>query len=213
MAWVPPKRPGYRRANAVPRRCDRADDERRALTRATFVLPAADSRRLVSYSQAAPSARSPVSVSAVATTSTATEKPGKNAEAPPSPLVELSNSSAPRTRPAIPAENPVSMDDVQAIVLAGGPDAGNPLTRFQTRGALRFGATYRLIDFPLANCINSKMKRVFVLTQWNSHSLNQHVHAAYPPEVFGVSKSAGCVPCPLPLFSAAPTCVKNATVP
>jgi glucose-1-phosphate adenylyltransferase len=77
------------------------------------------------------------------------------------------------------------MRDVQALVLAGGPDEGNPLTKTDTRGALRFAATYRLIDFPLANCINSKMKRIFVLTQWNSHSLNTHVQAAYPPEVFG----------------------------
>jgi hypothetical protein len=84
------------------------------------------------------------------------------------------------------------MDDVQALVLAGGPDEGNPLTMTQSRAALRFAATYRLIDFPLANCINSKMKRIFVLTQFNSHSLNQHVVAAYPPEVFGFGEK-GCV--------------------
>lgn len=87
----------------------------------------------------------------------------------------------------------VSMDDVQALVLAGGPDEGNPLTKKETRAALRFAATYRLIDFPLANCINSKMKRIFVLTQWNSHSVNQHVNAAYPPEVFGFGNNAGWV--------------------
>jgi len=90
-----------------------------------------------------------------------------------------------RRRRVNPAPNPVTMDKVGAVVLAGGADSNNPLTRNQARAALRFGATYRLIDFPIANCINSKVRRVFVMTQWNSHTLNQHVNAAYPPEVFG----------------------------
>lgn len=90
-----------------------------------------------------------------------------------------------RRRRVNPAPNPVAMDKVGAVVLAGGADSNNPLTRSQARAALRFGATYRLIDFPIANCINSKVRRVFVLTQWNSHTLNQHVNSAYPPEVFG----------------------------
>jgi len=46
--------------------------------------------------------------------------------------------------------------------------------------------TARLIDFPLSNLINSKVRRVFVLTQFNSYSLIQHIHRAYPPEVFGM---------------------------
>ena len=98
-----------------------------------------------------------------------------------------------RRRRVNPAPNPVTMDKVGAVVLAGGADSNNPLTRNQARAALRFGATYRLIDFPIANCINSKVRRVFVMTQWNSHTLNQHVNAAYPPEVFGFGEQ-GCVP-------------------
>ena len=69
--------------------------------------------------------------------------------------------------------------------MAGGPSTGNPLTEYECAASLKFAATNRLIDFPLANIINSGMKRAFVLTQFNSYTLNQHVHAAYPPEVFG----------------------------
>jgi len=51
-----------------------------------------------------------------------------------------------RRRRVNPAPNPVTMDKVGAVVLAGGADSNNPLTRNQARAALRFGATYRLID-------------------------------------------------------------------
>lgn len=142
------------------------------------------------------SPRSSVSVSAisepspVATTSTSSENSGKEVNTEVRSNIAKSVDVDPRAR-AEAARESVSIGDVQALVLAGGPDEGNPLTKTQSRGALRFAATYRLIDFPLANCINSKMKRIFVLTQWNSHALNQHVHAAYPPEVFGFGKNAG----------------------
>lgn len=59
------------------------------------------------------------------------------------------------------------------------------MTEYECAASLKFAATNRLIDFPLANIINSGMKRAFVLTQFNSYTLNQHVQAAYPPEVFG----------------------------
>lgn len=91
---------------------------------------------------------------------------------------------APRIKPR-PKPGPVALDRLQAVVLAGGPSSGNPLTKFDARASLKFGASYRLIDFPMANIINSGLKRAFVLTQFNSYTLNQHVQAAYPPEVFG----------------------------
>ena len=91
---------------------------------------------------------------------------------------------APRIKPS-PKSDPVAIDRLQAVVLAGGPSSGNPLTKFDARASLKFGASYRLIDFPMANIINSGLKRAFVLTQFNSYTLNQHVQAAYPPEVFG----------------------------
>ena len=91
---------------------------------------------------------------------------------------------APRIKPR-PKPGPVALDRLQAVVLAGGTSSGNPLTKFDARASLKFGASYRLIDFPMANIINSGLKRAFVLTQFNSYTLNQHVQAAYPPEVFG----------------------------
>jgi hypothetical protein len=91
-----------------------------------------------------------------------------------------------------PKPAPVALDRLQAVVLAGGPSSGNPLTKFDARASLKFAASYRLIDFPMANIINSGLKRAFVLTQFNSYTLNQHVQTAYPPEVFGFG-SQGCV--------------------
>ena len=85
----------------------------------------------------------------------------------------------------------------------GGSDETNPMTHMCARAAMRFGATYRLIDFPLANCINSNVKRVFVLTQWNSYSLNQHITKAYPQDIFGgtFGKTAGFIDV-LPAFQS-----------
>jgi glucose-1-phosphate adenylyltransferase len=65
---------------------------------------------------------------------------------------------------------------VLAIVLAGG--AGKrllPLTADRAKPAVPFGGTYRLIDFVLSNLINSGLRRVCVLTQYKSHSLDRHV--------------------------------------
>ena len=64
---------------------------------------------------------------------------------------------APRIAPR-PKSDPVALDRLQAVVLAGGPSSGNPLTKFDARASLKFGASYRLIDFPMANIINSGFK-------------------------------------------------------
>src|SRR5512134_3735328 len=69
---------------------------------------------------------------------------------------------------------------VIAIILAGG--AGKrlfPLTQDRSKPAVPLGGKYRLIDIPLSNCINSGLKRMFVLTQYNSASLNRHVTSTY----------------------------------
>jgi len=65
---------------------------------------------------------------------------------------------------------------VLAIVLAGG--AGTrlmPLTADRAKPAVPFGGTYRLIDFVLSNLVNSGFKRIAVLTQYKSHSLDRHI--------------------------------------
>lgn len=67
-----------------------------------------------------------------------------------------------------------------AIILGGG--AGNrlfPLTQQRSKPAVPLGGKYRLVDIPLSNCINSDILRTFVLTQYNSASLNRHIAQTY----------------------------------
>jgi glucose-1-phosphate adenylyltransferase len=69
---------------------------------------------------------------------------------------------------------------VISIILAGG--AGKrlfPLTQDRSKPAVPLGGKYRLIDIPISNCLNSGLKRIFVLTQFNSASLNRHVTNSY----------------------------------
>ncbi len=68
------------------------------------------------------------------------------------------------------------MRDVLAVILAGG--AGTrlyPLTKDRAKPAVPFGGTYRLIDFTLSNTINSDIRKIFVLSQYKSHSLHRHI--------------------------------------
>jgi glucose-1-phosphate adenylyltransferase len=67
-----------------------------------------------------------------------------------------------------------------AVILGGG--AGNrlfPLTQQRSKPAVPLGGKYRLVDIALSNCINSDILRTFVLTQYNSASLNRHVAQTY----------------------------------
>ena len=69
---------------------------------------------------------------------------------------------------------------VVSIILAGG--AGKrlfPLTQDRSKPAVPLGGKYRLIDVPISNCLNSGLKRIFVLTQFNSASLNHHIMSTY----------------------------------
>ena len=68
------------------------------------------------------------------------------------------------------------MDNVLAILLAGGVgERLHPLTRDTAKPAVPFGGAYRIIDFTLSNCINSDLRRIFVLTQYKSLELIRHV--------------------------------------
>jgi glucose-1-phosphate adenylyltransferase len=71
-------------------------------------------------------------------------------------------------------------DNVVAVILGGG--AGSrlfPLTYERSKPAVPLGGTYRLIDVPVSNCINSEVTQIFVLTQYNSASLNRHISRTY----------------------------------
>jgi glucose-1-phosphate adenylyltransferase len=69
---------------------------------------------------------------------------------------------------------------VLAIILGGG--AGTrlyPLTKLRAKPAVPLAAKYRLIDIPISNCINSEIQKIYVLTQFNSASLNRHITRTY----------------------------------
>ena len=71
-------------------------------------------------------------------------------------------------------------ENVVAVILGGG--AGTrlfPLTQHRSKPAVPLGGKYRLIDVPVSNCINSGITQIFVLTQYNSASLNRHIARTY----------------------------------
>ena len=71
-------------------------------------------------------------------------------------------------------------DDVMAIVLGGGKgERLFPLTQYRSKPAVPLAGKYRIVDIPLSNCINSNIRRIFVLTQFNSASLNRHLARTY----------------------------------
>ncbi len=72
------------------------------------------------------------------------------------------------------------MQDVVAVILGGGRGTRLfPLTKTRSKPAVPLAGNYRLIDVAVSNCINSHIDRIFVLTQFNSASLNQHVSRTY----------------------------------
>ncbi len=72
------------------------------------------------------------------------------------------------------------MDNVLAILLAGGAgERLHPLTRDRAKPAVTFGGIYRIVDVTLSNCINSHIRRIFILTQHKALSLNRHVRQGW----------------------------------
>jgi glucose-1-phosphate adenylyltransferase len=77
------------------------------------------------------------------------------------------------------------MDDITAVVLGGGRGTRlYPLTRNRSKPAVPLAGNYRLIDVPVSNCINSDINRIYVLTQFNSASLNTHISSTYRFDTF-----------------------------
>jgi glucose-1-phosphate adenylyltransferase len=77
------------------------------------------------------------------------------------------------------------MLDVLALVLGGGRGQRlYPLTKFRSKPAVPLGGKYRIIDIPISNCVNSDINRIFVLTQFNSASLNHHIVHTYKFDMF-----------------------------
>ena len=76
-------------------------------------------------------------------------------------------------------------NEVLAIVLGGGQGSRLfPLTLQRSKPAVPIGGSYRLIDIPISNCLHADIRRIFVLTQFNSASLNRHISQAYRMDAF-----------------------------
>ncbi len=93
---------------------------------------------------------------------------------PASPLMKT-NSHAPE-------------DNTLAIIMGGG--AGTrlfPLTKDRSKPAVPLAGKYRLVDIPVSNCINSGLRHIYVLTQFNSTSLHRHISASYKFDMFSRS--------------------------
>ncbi len=72
------------------------------------------------------------------------------------------------------------MKNVLAMILAGGRgERLYPLTRDRAKPAVCFGAIYRIIDFTLSNCLNSDIRRIYLLTQYKSTSLHRHIQLGW----------------------------------
>src|ERR1041385_991624 len=72
------------------------------------------------------------------------------------------------------------MDNALAIILGGGRGSRlYPLTKHRAKPALPLAGKYRLIDIPVSNCINSRIEKIYVITQFNSASLNNHISDTY----------------------------------
>jgi glucose-1-phosphate adenylyltransferase len=77
------------------------------------------------------------------------------------------------------------MENVLAVILGGGQGSRlYPLTRSRSKPAVPIGGKYRLVDIPISNCLNSYIRKIYVLTQFNSASLNRHIKNTYSFDAF-----------------------------
>ncbi len=74
----------------------------------------------------------------------------------------------------------IKVNEILSVILGGG--AGSrlyPLTANRSKPAVPIAGKYRLVDIPISNCLNNDIGRMFVLTQFNSASLNRHIKNTY----------------------------------
>src|SRR3954469_14241664 len=90
--------------------------------------------------------------------------------------------------PLTPALPPGTMERTLAVIMGGG--AGTrlfPLTKDRAKPAVPLGGKYRLLDISISNCLNSGLRSIYVLTQFNSMSLHRHIQASYKFDNFSRS--------------------------
>ena len=72
------------------------------------------------------------------------------------------------------------MKKILAMIMAGGKgERLYPLTRDRAKPAVPFGGTHRIVDFTISNCVNSDIRKIYILTQYKSHSLDRHIQRAW----------------------------------
>ena len=101
------------------------------------------------------------------------------------PAVCLMKSPEIMSDPALP---PGTTQRTLAIIMGGG--AGTrlfPLTKDRAKPAVPLGGKYRLVDIPISNCLNSGLRSIYILTQFNSMSLHRHIQASYKCDNFSRS--------------------------
>lgn len=87
--------------------------------------------------------------------------------------------------------------------MAGGAgERLQPLTRERSKASVPFGGKYRLIDLTLSNCINSGIRRIFVLTQYLSESLNRHIQDGWPISSSGLGDFIYSIPAQMKMGTA-----------
>src|SRR5256714_13398154 len=75
---------------------------------------------------------------------------------------------------------PINIGNVLSIIMGGGQGTRLfPLTRERSKPAVPLAGKYRLVDIPISNCINSGLRRIYLLTQFNSASLHRHISQSY----------------------------------
>ena len=79
----------------------------------------------------------------------------------------------------------MKIDSVVSMILGGGRGTRlDPLTRKRSKPAVPIGGKYRLVDIPISNCLHSGVRQIYVLTQFNSASLNRHIKNTYHFDLF-----------------------------
>ena len=75
---------------------------------------------------------------------------------------------------------PVTPTNVLGVIMGGGEGRRLfPLTKERSKPAVPIAGKYRLVDIPISNCINSNIRHIYILTQFNSASLHRHIHQSY----------------------------------
>src|SRR6186997_3661742 len=100
----------------------------------------------------------------------------------------LGEAAPEREETMTPKLTSVNISNVLSIIMGGGQGTRLfPLTRERSKPAVPLAGKYRIVDIPISNCLNSGLRSIYVLTQFNSMSLHRHIQASYKFDNFSRS--------------------------